>query len=51
MLGTLFTPEEAKAIGLIDEVVPADQLMERALEAAEEYLQVSGEWTLSSVLR
>jgi len=39
-LGTLFTPEQALAMDLVDEVVPADQVEERAVEAAHEWAKI-----------
>ena len=33
--GTIYTPEEAEALGIVTHVVPADELMPRALELAE----------------
>jgi enoyl-CoA hydratase len=34
--GNLFSPEEAQRLGLVDEVVPPERLVERALERARE---------------
>lgn len=39
-LGTLYSPEEAKAIGLVDQVVPADQVLETANRTAMEWARV-----------
>lgn len=36
MSGRILTPEEARAVGLVDEVAPAEDLLDRALAAAEE---------------
>lgn len=39
ILGNLITPEKAAAIGLINEVVPQDQLLEKALKIAKQVLK------------
>lgn len=33
-LGTLYSPEQAKSIGLVDQLVPADQVLDAAQQAA-----------------
>ncbi len=40
-LGKKYTPYEAKELGYIDELAPFDQIMNKALEKAEEYSKVN----------
>ena len=39
---TMFTPDEARDAGFLDEVVPADQVRDAALEAARSFTQLDG---------
>lgn len=41
LTGRLYSPEEALAGGLIDELVPADQLLDRAREVAESFAAIA----------
>ena len=41
-LGTLFKSADAHQIGLVDEIVPAEQVLERAVAEATEYMKING---------
>ena len=43
-LGHLYSPEEAKRAGLVDELAPMDQIMARAHVEMDRWIQIPGTW-------